>query len=571
MLLPERQQFNHHLAACADCHTRFLGALKIANQLHDRQDQQLRRLTQQVRDLEFNHTNYLEHRKQSQRLLDKLSGRLQQAQASIDQHHQQARQFQSTLTQLQGLISRQQQQLEQFHHQLENLIRYQVNSLFRQPPAASSPSRRLNPNWILPTASQSEQPTRPDLASLKPEPTEQAQLLPKESNSMTAITLNPTILLATNDREASITATTKAKPPSRAFLKVAAAVLLGTLILAPLAYYQLPHRSPASNAAIIVDSPDITVEDVERNLLTEEAIKEIEQLVKNRETDKAQLLLRTAIKQAYSQNDQLAKARLLYLQGRVFSQKGDLFGAIAVLKQSIGAAQSLNQPTLLLGPTSLLANLYHFTDQNAAAAEQAQQTLSLARTTNQPLHQAFSLQILGLSQFFAYKSSNVEKLLEESIAIARKHQGYDYLVQGYTYLGVIKTERKQFKEATKQFEQALASIKFVSDTRQKAYLEFTVKGYYARSQALANNTDQAIKLYNTAIIRAQESGVQQYLALSQLHYGLAACLTSQGSKVEADKTIGKAELLEQEAHKRCEITNTALSFSIMRKVPKRCN
>jgi tetratricopeptide (TPR) repeat protein len=225
---------------------------------------------------------------------------------------------------------------------------------------------------------------------------------------------------------------------------------------------------------------------------------------------------------------------------------------------------------LLLAPTSLLANLYHFTDQNAAAAEQAQKALSLARITDKPLYQALNLQILSLSQFFAYQSLDAEKLLEESIAIAQKHQGHNYVVQGYTYLGVISTEHKEFLEAAKQFEQALESIKLVSDAKQKAYLEFTVKGYYARSQALAKNIDQAITLYNTAIARAQEAGVQQYLALSQLHYGLAICLAAKGDKVASAKITGKAEVLEEEAYKRCEIINTGLSFSIMRKTPKRC-
>jgi tetratricopeptide (TPR) repeat protein len=387
-------------------------------------------------------------------------------------------------------------------------------------------------------------------------------------------TLNPAAVLNPNAvaNDAEITAA-PAKLRSRAFLKVAAAVLLGTFVVAPLAYYQFQSGGDGNNSRAGVDLPAAQQKadkNGEKNLLTEEAIKEIETLVKSRETDKAQTLLRTAIKQAYSSNDNVAKAKLLYLQGRVFSQKGDLFGAIAVLKQSIGAAQSLNQPTLLLGPSSMLANLYHFTDQNAAAAEQAQKTLSLARTTDQPLHQALSLQILGLSQFFAYQAPNVEKLLEESIAIAQKHQGYDYVVQGYTYLGVVKTERKQFKEAKQYFRQALEKSQTGNSTQHLAYLQAGIKGYFARCEALSNNPQEAVNLYLDAINLANQGGVQQYLALSQFHQGLSDCYKILGNLEESARAGGKAEILEEEAHKRCEIYNTGLGFALSRKPTKPC-
>jgi hypothetical protein len=464
-------------------------------------------------------------------------------------------------------------QLTNFTSLLATLVvNYQVDSLFRQPPTASSPSRRLNPNWILPTAPQSEQPTRPDLASLKPEPTEQAQLLTKESNSMTAITVNPTILLATNDREASIPATTKAKPPSRVFIKFAAAVLLGTLILAPLAYYQLPHRSPASNqAAIIVDSPDITVEDSQKTPLTTEAIQEIEKLVKQLQLDKAQALLTPALQQAATQGDKATHSHLLYLQSRIFSEQANFPAAIDQLKQSIALAESLNQPRLLLAPTLLLTNIYEVTDQSAAATTQAQRCLNLAKATNRPDYQVRSLHALAINSYLAYKAAYAESLLLESITLA-KQQNDDFMVAyGHTYLAIVKTKKKDFKAARAGFEQALKIANSINPPQQQNYLQFVIKGYYARCQALAANSKEAINLYQLAIQHANTAGVRQYLALSQLHYGLAQCFRAQGDTLQTERALAKAEVLEQEATKRCEVANIALSFAPIPKKIKSCN
>jgi hypothetical protein len=398
------------------------------------------------------------------------------------------------------------------------------------------------------------------------------KLLTKETPMLDA-TLNPAAGLnpnaVANDAEITVA---PAKLRSRAFLKVAAAVLLGTFVVAPLAYYQFQPGGDGNNSRAGVDLPAAQQKvdkNGEKNLLTEEAIKEIETLVKSRETDKAQTLLRTAIKQAYSSNDNVAKAKLLYLQGRVFSQKGDLFGAIAVLKQAIGAAEPFNQTLLLLEPTLLLANLYHFTDQNAEAAEQAQKAFSLARTIDHP-HQALSLQILSLSQFFAHQSLNPEKLLEKSITLAQRYQDNNYLVQGYTYLGVVKTERKQFKEAKQYFRQALEKSQTGNSTQRLAYLQAGIKGYLARCEALSNNPQEAVNLYLDAISLAAQAGVQQYLALSQFHQGLSDCYKILGNTEQAAKALGKAEVLEEEAHKRCEANNTALSFALSRKPIKLC-
>jgi tetratricopeptide (TPR) repeat protein len=305
-------------------------------------------------------------------------------------------------------------------------------------------------------------------------------------------------------------------------------------------------------------------------LLTEEAIKEIETLVKDFQFEKAETLLAPAIKQAYSFDNKLAQVKLLYLQGRIFSEKSNPTKAIAILNQAIAIAKQLNNPNLLLGPVITLANIYHVTDQNVAAAEQAQRCLTLAQQTKNLPYQVASLQSLAINGFFAHQAILAEPLLEQSIGLAQQQNDFYTMAHGYAYLGIIKTELHKFDLATEQFKKALSLISFIEAPQKRAYLELVINGYYARSQALAGNTKLAIGLYQSAIAKINTAGVRQYLALSQLNYGLAQCLRAQNQTIEAEKTLVKAELFEEEAYKHCETANLAMSFALVRQVVRRC-
>jgi tetratricopeptide (TPR) repeat protein len=343
--------------------------------------------------------------------------------------------------------------------------------------------------------------------------------------------------------------------------------------VAPLAYYQFQPGGDGNNSRAGVDLPAAQQKvdkNGEKNLLTEEAIKEIETLVKSREIDKAQALLTPALKQAYFSNDKLAQVKLLYLQGRIFGEKANFQEAITTLNQAIAIAKPLNDPNLLLGPVINLANIYHVTDQNVAAAEQAQKCLALALQAKNLSYQVASLQSLAINGFLAHQAILSEQLLEQSISLAQQQNDFYTMAHGYAYLGIIKTELHKFDLATEQFNKALGLVSLLDTLPKRAYLEFVINGYYARSQALAGNTKAAIKLYQVAITKAQIAGVRQYLALSQLNYGLAQCLRAQNQTIEAEKTLVKAELFEEEAYKRCEAANLAMSFALVRQMVRRC-
>jgi tetratricopeptide (TPR) repeat protein len=371
-----------------------------------------------------------------------------------------------------------------------------------------------------------------------------------------------------------------AKLRSRAFLKVAAAVLLGTLVVAPLAYYQFQpggansngsQSNHSNNATVVTDLPDVTVEDGEKKPLTDTTITEIEKLVKGLEVEKAQVLLTPALQTAKANNDKIAEARLLDLQARIFSAKADFSRAIVTFKEALSIGQQTHNLNLLLGPAIGLVNIYHVTNRNAEAAKQARYTLETAKLANNLSYQAASLQMLGISELFAYQSPQAETFVEQSIKLAITTNNVNYLAQGYVYLGIIKTERKQFKEAAQWFQKGLSVVSTVSNRKSKALLESIVKGYYARSQALANNYTFALKLYQDAIVTGGEAGVEQYLVLSQLQKGVMACFSALGNEIEAAKALAKAEVFENEAYKRCELGNTFMGFAPVRTEAKPCD
>jgi tetratricopeptide (TPR) repeat protein len=358
---------------------------------------------------------------------------------------------------------------------------------------------------------------------------------------------------------------------SHTFLKIAAAVLLGALILTPLAYYRLPPGDHNSNNAAIVDSPDITLEDGQTTPLTETTITEIENLIKELQLDKAQILLTGALHKAQDSKDQATLSALLRLQGRILGEKADFQGAIQALNQAITIAQSLNNKQLLLGPVINLTNIYHVTDQNAEAAKQAKYCLDLARETQNIPYQIASLQMLGISKFFAYRSLDSAELVKLSIVLAENQKNYEHVVQGYIYMGVILTESRSFAEANIWFSQAITKVATIKSPQRKIYLSSTINGHQARCKTLSGQYSEALKLYNSSIIQARQAGVKQYLALSQLQRGLSKCYLKLGESKEAEKAEAKAEVFELEAQERCETGNTAMSFAPVQKVAKRCN
>jgi tetratricopeptide (TPR) repeat protein len=414
----------------------------------------------------------------------------------------------------------------------------------------------------------------------QPTVTTDSQSFKKGSMVVMSSTLSTTL----TPHQLSNTVSTVTISPSRGQLVAALATLL---LLGGVGYYfSLPPTPPSTitnnNGANFAISPTaetneaVSDVDLTGQVLTTsqppdpELIKEIETLVKHQAGDQAQKLLTPALKQAEASKDPVAQSKLLYLQGRIFSQRAEFARAIVTLKQAITLATPLNKPELFLAPEITLANIYHVTDQNAKAALEARVCLKFALETNNITYQIASLQTAAISEFLAYRSTSAEASLQKSILLAEQQKDFYNASYGYIYLGVIKTEQRQFAQADRWFDQALTIIGNVDSLQRQFYLEFVVNGYYARSKALAGKIIQATNLYHLAINRARQAGVKQYLTLSQLHHGLAQCLSAQGQIKESERETAKAELLEEEALHNCESSNTALSFALNRKVTKLC-
>jgi tetratricopeptide (TPR) repeat protein len=308
-----------------------------------------------------------------------------------------------------------------------------------------------------------------------------------------------------------------------------------------------------------------------KNLLTPANLQQIEELVKSRELDVAQGLLLPALAQARATNNKAMQVKLLYLQGRIYGERADFGRAIVTLQETIELAKSLTDIKLLLQPTFTLSTIYYVTDQNAAAATQAANCLALAQQCHDLFYQSASLQMLAISQFVANRSPQSEEMLRQSLQLALACKNSDYVLQGYTYLGFVKTERKQYLEAAKWFDKALEFTRQEAEPQKRVYLAFTVEGYYARLQALAGNLPSAIRLYQRAIEHANKAKVVQHLALSQLYRGLGTCYAQQKQQLNAERAFAKSEVLEEEAYKRCETNNTAMSFALERQAARRCN
>jgi tetratricopeptide (TPR) repeat protein len=351
----------------------------------------------------------------------------------------------------------------------------------------------------------------------------------------------------------------------------AAAGVIISLLITSIFYLGNNNPQPNNLDNMAVTTTNFNTAEEQDVLLTPASIDEIEKLTKKLKLDRAQALLTPTLKKAQDTNDKVAEARLLYLQGRIFSEKADFQQAISTLNKSISIGKGLNQPSLLLGPVMNLAGIYHIIDQNEEAVAKANACLSLATQTNNTDFKIISLQLLAISQFLAYKAPNAEKLIIQSITLAQQQRSNDRIVQAYIYLGVINTHKRQFAKATNWFEQALITLNTVSDTQTKAYLGCAISGYYARCQTLARKFKEASTLYNIAINQAHQIGVKQYLAISQFQQGLAECYQNLGNQYETQKAQIKADAFREEAERYCQIANTALSFAPEPTPAKQCN
>jgi len=341
------------------------------------------------------------------------------------------------------------------------------------------------------------------------------------------------------------------------YLKAAAMLLAALIPMAAVYFFMLKPEGNHSQGALILQK--------ERNNNESPAnIETLSTLVKSREFDKAEPLLKQAIDQARQANNHGVESELTYLQGRMMSARGNLDSAREILLESLRLAELANKPELKLPPLITIATIYHILDQNNDALITARQVVDIAESVNQPLQKLKGLQLMGISVFLTSRSLEAENILEESVKLAKEQNSSYYLSASLTYLGIIRNEQRRFRDAEAYFRKAIMIAKQEGNAQQRANGLAIINGYYGRSLATAGNGSKASEHYQQAILLAQEAKEQQSLFLSQLHSGLGDSLKLEGKQEQAEQAMAKAKKLERQATERCERGNTFLSVAVNR-------
>jgi tetratricopeptide (TPR) repeat protein len=356
----------------------------------------------------------------------------------------------------------------------------------------------------------------------------------------------------------------------------AAAILVIGFNVGIIKYWQTPSLTSANNLPTIqeLSSPLMQPSTVSTKEI-DSFITEIETALdkKDPDTTTAQQLIPAALAQSKSLNYYKGEARLTYLQGRFYSEKGEYNQAIAILEEAakLGRQFQQEQPELVTRPLLLTTKLYHALDQNTAAAQSARACWEILQHTENSPPKISCLQYLALSEFLAYQSEESEEMLQQSRAIAEKIGRSDYVIQSLRFSGIIKTEKGDTDTASRFFEEALAITNNIKDANLQKYLKGGVIAHYARSQAVANANEEAIKLYQQAIALSSQLKDVSAIVLSQLHQGLGECYSRENNETLASASFEKAKGYEEQAHNTCHFENTAMSVALVRKRIRTCD
>jgi tetratricopeptide (TPR) repeat protein len=281
----------------------------------------------------------------------------------------------------------------------------------------------------------------------------------------------------------------------------------------------------------------------------------------------AENLIEENIQSSSSRKHLFSHAQFLHKQGVYLSDNSKFNDAIKALKEAVELAGPLDVPQFILLPSLILTNIYHVTNENAKAFKEAHRALQSAQATNQKDVYWQLLQVLGISAYNLGYSSLTDVCLNRLITLAREQKHYSYLAMTHAFLGIVRAEQARYQESDNNFAIAMQSLQQIEDKKSRLWFEFNVNGYYARSQMLASNVNKAIELYTRTLAIAEESNVQQKLALSQLHQGLGECLITRGDLKWAESELALATSLDKEARAQFEENNSLLSFATTRKSP----
>lgn len=336
-------------------------------------------------------------------------------------------------------------------------------------------------------------------------------------------------------------------PRSRAYLKVAA--LLVVLILPVLLFFQ--------------------ARDAERKYLIESA-DTVQKMIKDGDLDQAEARLAQIRERAEASNNEYLLARALYLQGQIYSDRGNFNQAISYLERAIFQAEAINRPELLPAPLMRLAGIYHLSDADRLAYERSKKAYEIALKVDNKRIQVYAMQIMAISQFNISKQPDVDTQLERSIALAEDQGLNHYATQGIIFQGVIKIELKDYKAAEALFKSALKLADKEQDSVYKAHIQGTSTGFIAKVRALSGDYHSARTYYEQALVYYQRFNVQQALALGELHRGLSDCLAALNQNERAEKELATANSYLEAARQKCELQNSLFSLALKREPGHQC-
>lgn len=274
----------------------------------------------------------------------------------------------------------------------------------------------------------------------------------------------------------------------------------------------------------------------------------------------AQALVDRCLDKAKGRQHLLSYAQFLYNKSDILGEKGQYAQEISLLNESIEIATPLEVPDLLVYIQANLAKIYFVTNDDQQAFTQATQTLATYKEIPNYRLLLDLNQIAGLSSYNLKATSQSQTYLTDSITLAKQHQDWAYLVQGYWMLGLVKAQELDFNEADKLFNLAFENIPKLDDPNSELYMESIVTGYYARKQALAKNYQESVELYAKSIKLSEKSNSEQKAMLSQLHQGLAEGLVALGNHAKANEHLAIARYLKQESQ-NLEQNNNLLTFA----------
>lgn len=284
-------------------------------------------------------------------------------------------------------------------------------------------------------------------------------------------------------------------------------------------------------------------------------------LVLSREFQPAYDLIKTNLDQAAQAQHHFALAHF-YLNLSIYYNNQSLFQqARETLEASLSSAAALDDVVLKTRISVTLATSYMLENRDDHSFEIAYNAIQPAFKTNDKTRLMVLSQVMGISAFNLKYLKLGEAYTNNFIKLAKSAENPYTLAIANSYMGIMRAEQNDSEGAERFFQQALTTADSIPDKTAQAQAEFYVNGYFARAQMLSGDSMQAAVLYNRALELSKAANIQESMALSQIHQGLAESYLAQGDTKRAKAEMEMATALDTQARTRFERSNNFLSLA----------